>query len=49
MQFFRDWSPSAFVAGFVAVLVGLTSSIAIVFQAAQAFGATPEQVSSWVW
>lgn len=49
MQFFRDWSPSAFVAGFVAVLVGLTSSIAIVFQAAQAFGATPQQVSSWVW
>ena len=31
------------------MLVGLTSSIAIVFQAAQSFGATPEQISSWVW
>ena len=49
MQFFRDLSPSAVVAGFVSVLVGLTSSVAIVFQAAQAFGATPAQISSWMW
>jgi benzoate membrane transport protein len=35
MQFFKDLSLSAFVAGFVAVLVGFTSSVAIVFQAAQ--------------
>ena len=49
MQFFRDLSASAFTAGFVAVLVGFTSSVAIVFQAAQAFGATPAQVASWMW
>jgi benzoate membrane transport protein len=29
--------------------VGFTSSVAIVFQAAQAFGATPEQIASWMW
>src|SRR6218665_11106 len=49
MQFFKDLSLSTAVAGFVAVLVGFTSSVAIVFQAAQAFGATPAQISSWVW
>jgi benzoate membrane transport protein len=49
MQFFKDLSLSAFTAGFVAVLVGFTSSVAIVFQAAQAFGATPAQVTSWMW
>jgi len=49
MRFFRDLSASAFTAGFVAVLVGFTSSVAIVFQAALAFGATPAQVASWIW
>ena len=49
MQFFKDLSLSAAAAGFVAVLVGFTSSVAIVFQAAQAFGATPEQITSWMW
>ena len=49
MQFFKDLSPSAFTAGFVAVLVGFTSSVAIVFQAALAFGATPELIASWMW
>jgi predicted benzoate:H+ symporter BenE len=34
-----DWSFSAIVAGFVAVLVGFASSVAIVFQAAAAAGA----------
>ena len=48
MQFFKDLSLSAFVAGFVAVLVGFTSSVAIVFQAAQSFGATPAQITSWI-
>ena len=42
-------SLSAVVAGFVAVLVGYTSSVAIVFQAAQALGATPAQTASWMW
>jgi len=44
----RDLSLSAVVAGFVAVLVGFTSSVVIVFQAAAALGATPEQTTSWV-
>lgn len=49
MHFFRDLSPAAFAAGFVAVLVGFTSSVALVFQAAQAFQATPAQITSWIW
>lgn len=49
MQFFKDLSLSAFTAGFVAVLVGFTSSVAIVFQAAQAFGASPQVMASWMW
>lgn len=49
MPFFKDLSFSAATAGFVAVLVGFTSSVAIVFQAAQAFNATPAQISSWMW
>ncbi|HEY4664801.1 MAG TPA: benzoate/H(+) symporter BenE family transporter, partial [Comamonas sp.] len=49
MQFFKDFSLSALSAGFVAVLVGVTSSVALVFQAAQAFGATSAQISSWMW
>ncbi len=49
MRLLRDINLSAFTAGFVAVLVGFTSSVAIVFQAALAFGATPAQVASWMW
>ena len=49
MRFFKDLSLSAFTAGFVAVLVGFASSVAIVFQAAQAFQATPEVLTSWMW
>jgi benzoate membrane transport protein len=49
MGFFRDFSLSAATAGFVAVLVGFTSSVAIVFSAALAFKATPEQLTSWMW
>lgn len=49
MSFFKDLSLPAFTAGFVAVLVGFTSSVAIVFQAATALGATPAQISSWMW
>ena len=36
-------------AGFVAVLVGYTSSVAIIFQAATASGATPAELASWMW
>jgi benzoate membrane transport protein len=45
----KDVSFSALVAGFIAVLVGFTSSVAIVFQAAQSLGATAEQTTSWMW
>jgi benzoate membrane transport protein len=45
----HDLSLSAAIAGFVAVLVGFTSSVAIVFSAAVALGATPAQTSSWMW
>jgi benzoate membrane transport protein len=46
---FRGLSVSAVVAGFIAVLVGFTSSVVIVFQAAAAFGATEAQTASWIW
>lgn len=45
----RFFNPSHVSAGFIAVLVGYTSSVVIVFQAASAAGASPEQVSSWLW
>ena len=38
----------AITAGFIAVLVGFTSSAVIVFQAAKAAGATPDQIGSWM-
>ena len=49
MRFFRDLSPSSFTAGFIAVLVGFTSSVAIVLQAALAFKASPAELASWMW
>lgn len=48
-RLWRDLSLSAVVAGFVAVLVGFTSSVAIVFAAAQAVGADAGQTTSWIW
>lgn len=45
----RDFSPSTVVAGFVAVLVGYTSSVALIFQATVALGATPAETASWLW
>ena len=36
-------------AGFVTVLVGFTSSAVIVFQAAQALGASDAETASWLW
>jgi benzoate membrane transport protein len=44
----KDFSFSAIVAGFVTVLVGFTSSAVIVFQAAQALGASPAEMGSWM-
>ncbi|MFN9528797.1 MAG: benzoate/H(+) symporter BenE family transporter [Pseudomonadaceae bacterium] len=48
MRLFNDLSLSAINAGFVTVLVGFTSSAVLVFQAAQALGATPAQIGSWM-
>lgn len=44
----RDFSLSAIAAGFVAVLVGFASSVAIVFQAAAAAGADQAVMASWI-
>ena len=49
MSFFRDLSLSAVVTGFVVVLVGFTSTGALVFQAALALGANQAQINSWMW
>jgi benzoate membrane transport protein len=38
----------AVLSGFVAVLVGYASSAAIIWQAAAAAGATPEQIAGWM-
>ena len=44
-----DTSPSAIVAGFIAMLTGYTSSLVLMFQAGQAAGLTSAQISSWIW
>lgn len=49
MSLARDFSLSAVIAGFVTVLVGFTSSAVIVFQAANAVGAGPSEIASWMW
>ncbi len=43
------FSLSHITAGFVAVLVGYTSSAVIIFQAAAAAGASTAEISSWLW
>ncbi len=48
MRSFKDVSVASINAGFVTVLVGFASSAVIIFQAAQALGATPEMVGSWM-
>jgi benzoate membrane transport protein len=45
----HDVSLSSVTAGFVAVLVGYTSSAVIVFEAARAAGANAAQTASWMW
>jgi benzoate membrane transport protein len=49
MKLVKDFSASAVSAGFVTVVVGFTSSVVVVLQAAAALGATPAEVSSWMW
>jgi benzoate membrane transport protein len=49
MSFFKDVSVSTVFAGAVTVMVGFTSSVAVVFHAAQSAGANAEQMASWIW
>lgn len=44
-----DSSPSAVVAGFIAMMTGYTSTLVLMFQAGQAAGLTSGQISSWIW
>lgn len=44
-----DTSPSAVIAGFIAMMTGYTSSLVLMFQAGQAAGLTNAQISSWIW
>lgn len=44
-----DTSPTAIVAGFIAMLTGYTSSLVLMFQAGSAAGLSSGQISSWVW
>ena len=44
----RDLSITSIVAGFIAVLVGFSSSAVIVFHAADTAGASPTEISSWL-
>lgn len=44
----RDFSLSALVAAFVAVLVGFGGTVVLIVQAGQAAGLSPAQIGSWV-
>jgi benzoate membrane transport protein len=48
MSLFKDVSVSTVFAGAVTVMVGFTSSVAVVFHAAQSAGANAEQMASWI-
>lgn len=48
MQLKTDFSLSALVAGFIVLLVGVTSSGVLVFQAARSFGLDAQGASSWL-
>lgn len=49
-KFFGRWFVfSHLAAGFIAVLVGYSSSAAIVFSAAHAAGASAAEIASWLW
>jgi len=45
----KDWSVSAIVAGFLAVLVAYAGPAVILFQAARVAGISAEMTSSWIW
>jgi benzoate membrane transport protein len=45
----KDWSVSATVAGFLAVLISYSGPLIIFFQAAQKANVAPEMMISWIW
>ncbi|GAA2121199.1 benzoate/H(+) symporter BenE family transporter [Kocuria atrinae] len=45
----KDWSLSATLAGFVAVVVSYAGPLLVVLEAARAAGLSTEQTASWVW
>lgn len=47
--FFRDFSLSAVVAGFIATVISYAGPLVIIFQAAKAGGLPADVVSSWIW
>ena len=49
MRPLADSTPSAVVAGFIAMMTGYTSSLILMYQAGQAAGLTSAQISSWIW
>ena len=48
-RFLADSSLSALVAGFIAMLVGHTSGMVLIFQAGQAAGLDSGLITSWIW
>ena len=45
----QDFSIPAVFAGFITFLIGISVSAILVIQAAQALGASSEQITSWFW
>lgn len=45
----RDWSISAWITGFLAVLISYSGPLVIFIQAAHAGGMSDEMLSSWIW
>lgn len=45
----RDWSISAWMTGFLAVLISYSGPLVIFIQAAHAGGMSDEMLSSWIW
>ena len=49
MMRFKDWSLTAWVAGFLAVLISYSGPLVIFIQAAHAGNISQHELSSWVW
>lgn len=48
-QLQKDWSISATVAGFLAVLISFSGPLIIFFQAAQQAQVSADMMASWIW